>query len=229
MPKLKPATQAARREHILDAAELCFARSGFHRTTMQDICREAAISPGALYVYFSSKEDLIAGLVERDRAEFAQRFAAVADGHDFIGALSELGNHYFNEEPVHRRTLCLEIALESTRNERVGEIYRAVDREVSQSFETLFAKLADEGRIAPDLDIPTVAKVFSLIGDGLFTRRVVEPELDMEPIIAGALNLVGKLLNVVPPDQVQALSKNAPSDVAAPSSQPSKPAKAKRT
>ena len=43
MPKLKPSTQAARREHILDAAERCFARSGFHRTTMQDICREANI------------------------------------------------------------------------------------------------------------------------------------------------------------------------------------------
>ena len=62
MPKLKPDTQRARREHILDAAEQCFARAGFHRTTMQDICRDAAVSPGALYVYFASKEDLIAGI-----------------------------------------------------------------------------------------------------------------------------------------------------------------------
>ena len=73
MPKLKPDTQRARREHILDAAEQCFARAGFHATTMQDICKEAAVSPGALYVYFGSKEDLIAGLCERDRAELAER------------------------------------------------------------------------------------------------------------------------------------------------------------
>ena len=62
MPKLKPDTQRARREHILDAALTCFARGGFHATTMQAICREAGVSPGALYVYFDSKEALIAGL-----------------------------------------------------------------------------------------------------------------------------------------------------------------------
>ena len=112
MPKLKPATQRARREHILDAAEVCFARAGFHRTTMQDICKEALISPGALYVYFNSKEDLIAGLTERDRADFAERFAELSAAPDFMQALSPLGEHYFVEEPAHKRTMCLEIGLE---------------------------------------------------------------------------------------------------------------------
>ena len=78
MPKLKSETQNARREHILDAAERCFARTGFHRTTMQDICKMAGVSPGALYVYFDSKEALIAGITERDRAEFAEQIVAVA-------------------------------------------------------------------------------------------------------------------------------------------------------
>ena len=95
MPKLKPDIQRARREHILDAAEQCFARAGFHRTTMHDICREAGVSPGALYVYFDSKEALIAGIAERDRAEFAERLAALADAPDFLQALKELGEHYF--------------------------------------------------------------------------------------------------------------------------------------
>ena len=69
MPRLKPETQAARRAHILDAAERCFARTGFHATTMNDICREAVVSAGALYIYFASKEELIAGLCERERAK----------------------------------------------------------------------------------------------------------------------------------------------------------------
>jgi TetR/AcrR family transcriptional repressor of uid operon len=198
MPKLKPATQRARREHILDAAEVCFARAGFHRTTMQDICKEALISPGALYVYFSSKEDLIAGLAERDRREFAERFADISAAPDFLKALSQLGDHYLNEEPEFKRLMCLEIGLESARNPRVGEIYRSVDRFVEESFEKLFRSLAAEGRIAPDLDMPTLTKIFLLIGDGLFMRRALDPTFNSKTLVPAAMALVGKLLNVQP-------------------------------
>lgn len=51
--------QAARREQILDAAEACFVRNGFHRTTMADLAREAAMSQGNFYRYFASKEDIV--------------------------------------------------------------------------------------------------------------------------------------------------------------------------
>jgi len=204
MPKLKPATQRARREHILDAAEVCFARAGFHRTTMQDICKEALISPGALYIYFSSKEDLIAGLAERDRSDFAERFADLSASTDLMQSLSELGNHYFDEEPAHKRTMCLEIGLESTRNPKVGEIYRSVDRYVHGSFEKLFAALQAEGRIAPDVDIPTLTKLFSVIGDGMFMRRALDPTFDARGLVPAVMALIGKLLNVQPkPDTTE--------------------------
>jgi TetR/AcrR family transcriptional regulator, repressor for uid operon len=195
MPKLKPATQRARREHILDAAELCFARSGFHRTTMQDICKEALISPGALYVYFASKEDLIAGIAERDRAEFAERFAELSAAPDFMAALSKLGEHYLSAEPAHKQTMGLEVALEAMRNPKVSSIYCSVDRFVLDSFEKLFRRLAEQGRIAPDLDIPTVAKLFSMIGDGMCVRRATDPDFDVKTVMPAVMALVGKLLN----------------------------------
>ena len=198
MPKLKPATQRARREHILDAAEVCFARSGFHRTTMQDICKEALISPGALYVYFASKEDLIAGMAERDRAEFAERFAELSAAPDFMKALSNLGERYLVEEPVCKDTLGIEIGLEFMRNPKVGAIYRSVDRFVRESFEKLFRRLAQEGRIAPDLDIPMVANLFSVIADGMGMRRATDPDFDTRRVMPAVMGLIGKLLNPQP-------------------------------
>ena len=197
MPKLKPDVQRARREHIVDAAERCFARAGFHRTTIQDICKEAEVSPGALYVYFANKEDLIAGICERDRAEFAERFAQLAGSPNFLESLEQLGNQYFEEEPAYKRLMCVEIGLESTRNARVGEIYRSVDAFILQSFQTLFQRLKDEGRIAPKLTIPELVQVFMTIGDGLFWRRAIDPGFDPITVLPATLQVFASLLRPV--------------------------------
>jgi AcrR family transcriptional regulator len=199
MPKLKPDVQRARREHILDAAERCFALTGFHRTSIHDICKEAGVSPGALYVYFDSKEALIAGISERDRAEFAERLATLATAPDFLEALKGLGEHYFVHEPAYKRRMCIEIGLESTRNPRVGQIFQEVDGFVVSSFESLFQKMKDEGRIAPELEIPMLAKVFSVIGDGLFWRRAVDPTFDGKALLPAVVALIGAMLNPTAP------------------------------
>lgn len=52
----------ARRRQILDGAARCFARDGFHGTSMQDVLKEVGLSAGAVYRYFTGKEDLIAAI-----------------------------------------------------------------------------------------------------------------------------------------------------------------------
>jgi TetR/AcrR family transcriptional repressor of uid operon len=197
MPKLKPEVQWARRERILDAAERCFARAGFHRTTMHDICKEAGVSPGALYVYFDSKEALIAGISERDSAEFAERLDALAKAPDFMQALRELGEQYFLDEPIKDHRMCVDIGLESTRNPRVGEIFRRFDGYILESFEKLFQRMRDEGRIAPVLDTPIVARAFMVVADGMFWRRAVDPAFDPSKVMPAVLQLIRSLLNPV--------------------------------
>lgn len=199
MPKLKPETQHARRERILDAAEFCFARSGFHRCTMQDICKEAGVSPGAVYVYFASKEALIAGIAERDRAKLASQLGELAKAPDLIAALAKLGEHYTIEEPQHKRVLCVEIGVESTRNASVGEIFRSVDSFCHASFVQLFERARAEGRIDPAMDIRTLATIISVIGDGMFWRRAVDPSFDPKVVMPAITALVGALLNPTVP------------------------------
>ena len=209
MPRLKPDTQRARREHILDAAEQCFARAGFHATSMQDICRAASVSPGALYVYFRSKEDLIAGLAERNRQEFQARFAQLAEATDFFAALEAIGNAYFVEDEFFRRLICIEIGIESTRSTQVGEIHRSVDAFVSASFETLFQRMIDEGRIRPAHSAAALARVFMVIGDGLFWRSAVDRSFDMTKTIPDVVEVIRQLLN--PVDNMTARRSATPS------------------
>src|SRR6188474_1076875 len=85
MNQLNIQRQADRRDEILSAAQRCFVRSGFHQTSMQEICAEAGMSAGNLYRYFPSKEAIIAGIAERDRADAAEQFAAVGNGNFFDG------------------------------------------------------------------------------------------------------------------------------------------------
>ena len=56
MPKVSQEYSEARRRQIIDAAYQCFARKGFHQTTMRDIYAEAKLSAGSVYHYFDSKE-----------------------------------------------------------------------------------------------------------------------------------------------------------------------------
>ncbi|MDQ0983170.1 TetR/AcrR family transcriptional regulator [Streptomyces sp. V2I9] len=54
----------ARRRQILDGAARCFARNGFHGTSMQDVLKEVGLSAGAVYRYFPGKDDIIAAITE---------------------------------------------------------------------------------------------------------------------------------------------------------------------
>ena len=197
MPRLKPATQLARRAHILDAAELCFARQGFHRTSMKDICEAAEVSAGAVYVYFPSKEDLIAGICERDRAKLAGELAEIAEAPDLLQALGQLARHYAVELPPHKRVLAIEMGLESTRNPAIAEIFRSTDRFCLDSFTRLLERARDAGRIAPRLEPAALARLLATIGDGIFWRRAVDPDHDPSAMIATFVDLVGTVINPI--------------------------------
>lgn len=64
MPRVTDEYLAQRRAEILGAAARCFARDGFHATSMADIISEAGLSAGAVYRYFRSKEEIIVAAAE---------------------------------------------------------------------------------------------------------------------------------------------------------------------
>ncbi len=51
-----------RRQQIIVAAKRVFSQNGYSKSTMEDIAREAELSPGTLYLYFKNKDELYASL-----------------------------------------------------------------------------------------------------------------------------------------------------------------------
>lgn len=63
-PKFRRRAEA-RPDEVLDAALDLFTRQGFTRTTVEQVAKKAGLSKGAVYLYFPSKQALLAGLVRR--------------------------------------------------------------------------------------------------------------------------------------------------------------------
>jgi AcrR family transcriptional regulator len=186
--------QQDRRAEILAAAERCFARSGFHNASMQEICAEAAMSPGNLYRYFDSKEAIIAGICERDRAEAARDFAAVDQAPDFFAALEGLARHHLIEEPPEKVALCTEIRAECRRNPAVAALYEAFEHDIKQRLAAMLRHAAERGEIARDLDVDGAVAMLMILSDGMSWRRATDPHFDAEAALPLILQMVRSLL-----------------------------------
>ncbi len=84
MPKIAEEARTARRDQIIAAAAECFARSGYHVTTMADIAEAAGVSKGTPYLYFPGKEALFIALYQEWDCGLAARVDAA------VGRLGEL-------------------------------------------------------------------------------------------------------------------------------------------
>jgi AcrR family transcriptional regulator len=62
-PRTKPAE--TRRDELMNAAERLFLSDGVGATTIEQITSRAGVAKGTFYLYFSSKEDVLAALADR--------------------------------------------------------------------------------------------------------------------------------------------------------------------
>ncbi len=69
-----------KRSLIMDTALEHFAKEGFHSTTINHIAKHAGISKGLMYNYFSSKDELLAEIIDRSVSEMYLYFDADRDG-----------------------------------------------------------------------------------------------------------------------------------------------------
>jgi AcrR family transcriptional regulator len=194
MTRLNIRRQADRRDEILSAAQRCFVRSGFHQTSMQEICAEAGMSPGNLYRYFPSKEALIAGIAERDRAEVAQEFANADLSQGLFAVLKGMAHHHFTVRPIEQVKLCTEVMAEARRNPEIARISASFDADVRKWLINLFNAAAERGDIAEDADIEGAVDMLMTIADGVWWRRALDRNFRAEALIPVFMDVARHLL-----------------------------------
>lgn len=200
MPKLSAEKQAERRERLLDAAETCFTRAGFHGASIQSICKEAGVSAGALYVYFQSKEELIRGLSARDRGEVLDAFAKAGTGQNFLKALRDLVTEAVIERPRAKAVILLEIGAEATRNPAIAEVIAECDEAIRSALTGALEQAEAAGVIQPTMPIARIVDLMLSVGDGLLWRRAVHPHVNLHALADDVLALFVPVLGVARPD-----------------------------
>jgi AcrR family transcriptional regulator len=91
-PRTKPPQQ--RRNELMSAAQRLFLKQGVAGTTIEQITSAADVAKGTFYLYFSSKEDLLAELGERygqDRLQKIKAALAELQPEDWAGKLAAWG------------------------------------------------------------------------------------------------------------------------------------------
>jgi AcrR family transcriptional regulator len=196
MPKISEERKQARRLEILEVATRCFARQGFHRTSMEDIIRELKSSPGAVYCYFHGKNDIVAAIAEQRHNRESALLNELLPSTDIAEGMEHLIHEFFEmfQDPKERerRRVTVQIWAESLRDKRIRKI---VDRGLRQR-DLLTASLSTAQRanqLPQDLDTDALSRVLLALLQGFILQQAWEPELDTERYFTTVTRLVGSL------------------------------------
>ncbi|WP_168201533.1 TetR/AcrR family transcriptional regulator [Phreatobacter aquaticus] len=181
MPRIDSVQRTDKKSAILDAAERCFARSGFHGASMSEICAEAGMSPGNLYRYFRSKEQMIEGLCERDLAAAAHGFDALATAPDLWTAFRALAHMHLVEEPRDSCAVWIETLSEVARNPQIAALRLRTDNFIHEKLLGALKIAQSRGQTAPHADLERTVQFMMTFADGLMLRRVRDEAFDPAP------------------------------------------------
>ncbi len=185
MPKVSDAHIEARRQQILEAARACFARQGFHQSSIQDICQEAGLSPGAVYRYFPSKEHIIAATClgcQQESIEFIE--LAKSQGGTALQALDFLVEQGFSmldqEEAREFMMMTVHLWSEALRSSEVkGALLTGMIDIWTRGITELFEQAQQEGEIDPSLDAQALARIMGGLWHGLLLHKSLDPTIDL--------------------------------------------------
>ncbi|NUR62116.1 MAG: TetR/AcrR family transcriptional regulator [Catenulispora sp.] len=194
MPKVSPEHAAARREQILTAAQKCFARKGFHASSMNDVFAEAGLSAGAVYSYFKSKDEIIAAMADRAVGLVSPFFDAVLAEEpapplvEVVRRFAELLRD-LSEGPM---SVGPQVWAAATYDPALTPAVAANMRRMQGFWIEVAVRERQAGRLAPDADPAAVGSVlFTMVPGFLLSHRLLD-DLTPETVERGMRGLLGE-------------------------------------
>jgi AcrR family transcriptional regulator len=187
LPKVSQSYLDARRSQILDAANACFAREGFHRATMHDIVKESRLSPGAIYNYFASKEEIIEAIANERQTKERSLIGEAQKVSDLTKALGRIRDAFFTplEDPKERRRRRVSIQLwaEAQRNPKIHAIVRRGIDGPRELLSRMITEAQVKGEISKSLDPEATARFMIATFHGFVLQLDWDETVTVEPYL----------------------------------------------
>jgi AcrR family transcriptional regulator len=183
-----------RRQQVLDAAETCFRRHGFHAASMAGVAAEAGMSVGHIYRYFENKEAIVAAIVERDLRAIAEQFVRIREAPEGVVETMLEGLDECVDRAADRTSsaLFLEVMAEAARNPKIARMAASQQNATRQWLMALFAR-GREGELGRG-QIEDLVDVLQLFLAGLRVHAACDPDIDHGRMV----RLLRKIITATP-------------------------------
>lgn len=203
MPRVPAEHLTARRQQILAAAEACFSRNGFHKTTMQEIIEASELSAGAIYNYFNSKEEIIESIAQERHHSELEDIGEITAESTLSGALQSLARSFtqelLTEEGVQRRRVSVLAWSEALLNPRVA----ASVQEGLDGPRLALTEVIRQSNLPSDLEPDAVARMCVAIFHGFVLQMLWDPgtpHREMMRVFDQFVETISKMPEVDAPD-----------------------------
>ncbi|WP_432828380.1 TetR/AcrR family transcriptional regulator [Dactylosporangium sp. CA-092794] len=195
MPRVSEAHLAARREQIIEAATRCFLRNGFHQTSMQDVIREAGLSVGAFYRYFSSKAELIRAIAEEKVGSIVATLDVLLE-REPVPSLAEIFDELLEQVDINLTEGPVRIAVqvwgEAAHDASFAELVQGIYLRIRDTAVALAERLRSAGQLAPGADPAAVGAVLVGLIQGYIIQQVLLARVDRRTYLTGIQALIDR-------------------------------------
>jgi TetR/AcrR family transcriptional regulator, repressor for uid operon len=198
MPKVTPEHFAERKAQLLDGCVRVFARSGFHQTSMRDLCSQLAVSAGGFYTYFASKEEIIQAMAERDRQHLDQFFAQLNPDTSFADTMMQM-TAFAEEQAITAQevnSVWLQINAEATTNATIRTLVTKHVAFVNSCIEKLVKKAQTRGELGKTLPASVYATFILAAFDGLMMRIATDSAANPKKMLKDFTRIITSLTQI---------------------------------
>jgi AcrR family transcriptional regulator len=202
MPRVPEGYLTERRRQILAAASQVFSKRGVQAATITEVASEAGVSPGLIYRYLPSKEELAFCAMSESTQDLDARWQEPPVDHpDPLGeffALSAATFAALHDPQEQRHTIMhFEQVLSTLRDGNGAELteLREMADHIVQKIQVRLDAACQAGQVGPDVDTRALAQVAVDFYWGVRVRLMANPEASIDEAVQAFNQMMSSALS----------------------------------